>query len=114
MAKRGTSKWHSILHEDFIAAAYGGRRSRTSGAADHEDGDVVCDEVLIECKMSGVKSPAKSASVKLDVLEKIAAEAYSVGKTPLMALRMRNPESFLADRDGFVDVMVRLVRDDAA
>lgn len=107
MARRGTSKRLSEDHEEFIARKYGGRRSASSGGAAHDQGDVRCPTLLIECKAS-MKAPKKL----IDEFEKVTQEAYSEGRTPMMALRYFAPESILADADGWIDLVVRTVGDD--
>jgi len=114
VAKRGTSKWFSELHERHVAKAYDGHRSASSGGAAHDRGDVRvrASNILIECKHKGsFDKPAKSVSVKLDDLEKIADEAWSESKDFRLALRMYAPDSVLADRDGFVDLEVKTLGD---
>lgn len=113
MAMRGSVKRFSTDQEDFIAKTYGGRRSPSSGAAIHDPGDVRAGDQLFECKVTGsYEKPARSISVRLNDLEKVADEARSEGLEPVMAMRIVCPESPLADRDGFVDVTVRLTMDD--
>lgn len=56
--------------------------------------------------------PAKSYSLKLSELEKIADEAWAEGLDPAIAIRIYNPDSVLADKDGNVDLIVRRVQDD--
>ena len=92
---------------------YGGVRSASSGGAITDEGDVAVGPDLIECKYKGKpgKEP-KSFSCKLADLEKIVDEAFETGRSPGIALRIYNPDSFLADGNGFVDVMVRLLADD--
>ncbi len=112
MAKRGTSKWFSEQHERFIATRFGGRRSPSSGGHISDQGDVRSARFLIECKHTGsFDRPAKSISVKLDTLEKIADEAWSEGRTPVLALRIYNPDSVLSDASGMIDLIVKLERD---
>lgn len=110
MAKRGTVKRGSVEHENFVAKKLGGRRSPSSGASAGDEGDVRTDTELIECKMTG--SPAKPLKKKPTLLaqfEKIADEAYIDGREPALALRYFWPTSALADRDGWVDLIVRRV-----
>jgi hypothetical protein len=114
MAKNGTVKKASLDQENFIAAKYSGKRSKSSGAAMHDAGDVRTGDHLIECKTTGdILKPAKSISLKLSDLEKICDEAWAEGRTPALALRIYNPSSRLADVHGNVDVIARLVCDDA-
>lgn len=113
MAKRGTVKYDSIQHEEFVAKLYEGKRSPSSGAAVSDGGDVRSQEDLFECKQTGnADKPAKSISIKLNVLEKIADEAWSEGREPAIALRIYNPDSDLADDDGNIDLVARLIWDD--
>lgn len=112
MALKGSNKARSVEHEDFIARRYGGRRNPGSGAMDSEVGDVVSDDYAFECKTTGTPgSPARSSLITR--MEKIAEEAYAVGKRPVLALRFFAPESPLADHKGFIDLVVRRVGDDA-
>lgn len=112
MAAKGSRKQQSRLHEAAIAKAYGGRVSPSSGASLVDQGDVRTARDLIECKMRGAEfKPAKSISVQLAVMEKIADEAYMDGLDPAIALRLYAPDSPLA-QDGYVDMIVRLVKDD--
>lgn len=122
MARRGTTRFYSDLHEKRVAAAYGGTQSPSSGGAASDRGDVriraaergTASGHLFECKHRGTyDKPAASVTLKLADFEKIADEAWSEGKTPGMALSIYAPDSVLADRNGFVDVAVRLMRDDA-
>jgi hypothetical protein len=109
MARRGSSKRLSVEHEEFIARKYGGTRSKSSGGAAHDQGDVRCPTCLIECKAS-MKAPKKL----IEEFEKITKEAYSEGKDPALALRYYAPDSILADADGWIDLIVRTVADDQA
>ena len=118
MAKKGTSKYFSEIHEQFIAARFGGVRSPSSGGHVTDAGDVRVKAsdgsvgVLVECKHTGsFEKPAKSITIDLGVLEKICDEAWSEGKTPVLALRMYNPESILSDANGMIDLITKLERD---
>jgi len=118
VAARGSTKALSVKQEERISRAYGGERSPSSGGAATDRGDVRQATVrqegqLIECKHTGTfDRPARSISVKLDDFEKIADEAWSEGRDPALALSLYAPASVLADSGGFVDLVVRLVRDD--
>jgi hypothetical protein len=114
MAKAGTSKQRSLDQENFISKLFRGRRTLASGASAHDPGDVVTEDELFECKQKGgAEKHATSMSVNLKIIEKTADEAWSIGKVPVLALRMYAPTSVLADRDGHVDLVVRLATDDA-
>jgi hypothetical protein len=114
MARRGPSKRLSVDHENYIANLFDGVRSKSSGAAVTDPGDVRCEAAgkLIECKLTGsVGKPAKSISVQLNVLEKIAKEAWEHSMQPALALRIVHPGHLLADKDGNIDLIVHLMSD---
>jgi Holliday junction resolvase len=112
MASRGSNKHRSVEQENFIAKKISGRRSPSSGASDKDPGDVRNEIFLIECKTTGeFDKPAKSISLKLGDLEKIADEAYAAGRVPVVALRIHNPNSPLADANGNVDIIANLLKD---
>ena len=117
MAKRGTAKALSVEHEEWVAKLYGGTRSPSSGASPTDLGDVrVSDgDTLFECKGKWGErvdgKPVKSTLVSQ--FEKIWDEAAQGGKNAALALRFFMPNSPLANKDGFVDLTVRLAADDA-
>ena len=113
MALRGSSKWFADRLERKVAVRYEGIKSPSSGAAASDQGDVrvglPIEGWLIECKHRGsFDKPASSVSVKLNELEKIADEAWSENRNPMMVLSMYAPDSVLADSEGCVLVTVRL------
>lgn len=113
MAKHGTSKALSILHEDKVAKDYNGKRSPSSGGADNDSGDVRTSVDLFECKMTGGPERTNRKPKLLQTLEKITEEAYSEGRKPVLALRYFDTESILSDTDGWIDLIVRPLGDDA-
>lgn len=110
MAKRGSSKRISVDHEEHIAYLFGGKRSPSSGASSHDYADVKTEHLAIECKTT--MSETKYNEL-LKQFEKVAEEAWEHGKDPMLAIRVRRPDSKLADRDGFVDLTIRRAEDDA-
>ena len=118
MAKRGSKKALSVEHEEYVAKQYHGTRSRSSGAADHDQGDVRGWDDLIECKgrfgerVAGTTVRVRSTLVTQ--MEKIADEAWAESKNPVLALRFYMPDSPLADGKGYVDLVVRPLHDDVA
>lgn len=112
LSKKGLAN----AHEEYIAKLFSGKRSRSSGAAAHDAGDVRTSTHLIECKMTGNPGAAVSKPVPTVVrqLEKIAKEAWEEGKTPMLALRYYSPHSVLANANGWIDVTLMLATDMAA
>lgn len=111
MAKRGSTKALSVEQENWIAKLYNGVRSASSGGADNDQGDVRTETELIECKVTG--GPGRPANATLlKTFEKIAEEAYSEGREPVVALRFYAPDSILSNSKGWVDLTVRRSRED--
>lgn len=106
MARRGTSKRFSVEQEDFIASLYRGTRSPSSGAAESDAGDVRSERYLIECKVSGEPGKVKRKSTILQHLEAIWEEAVAEGREPVLCVREFQPDSPLANRDGWVDLSI--------
>lgn len=99
-------------HEDHIAGLYQGRRSPSSGGSVTDKGDVRSEKTLLECKMTGQPGSPKYATL-IRRMEKIADEAWEEGREPAVALRYFCPESVLANHNGWVDLVVRIAKDDA-
>ena len=98
-----------------MARTYNGRRSASSGGADNDQGDVRTPTLLLEAKVTGTPGkPLKPLPKFVQEFEKIAEEAFSEGRTPVLALRFFAPNSILANKQGWVDLAVRRVEDDAA
>jgi hypothetical protein len=97
-------------HESYIEKEYKGEKTKGSGSGVKEKGDVrvASQAELVECKYL---TPQYTPS-HVKHLEKVAEEAYTEGLDPAVAMRYYLPDSVLADRDGYVDVVMRLVRDD--
>lgn len=114
MARAGTSKARSLDQEDHVAAVYGGRRSRSSGASIRDPADVMTDLLDIECKTTGGpgEKPVELPGFVKE-LEKLARKAFANGKAPILALRYYKPESILADYSGWVDLAVKPLDVDA-
>lgn len=115
VAKRGTVKRRSVEQEDFVASVYPeGRRSPSSGA--HDEIDVFTVQSGIECKFEGGPGGKEvySYRVKLSDLEKVVDAAGKTGRDGALAVRLYAPESPLAGAEGNVDLVVRVLSDDAS
>lgn len=121
MAERGSSKWFSVQAEDRFCRAYQMVRSPSSGASIRTKGDgkqkagtrQVGQDLLGESKHKGsFTKPARSASIRLDDFEKLADEAYSENREPILHISLYEPDSPLANIDGYVDIIARLMSDD--
>lgn len=100
-------------HEEFIAKLYDGKRSPSSGAASTDGGDVRSEDALFECKMAGEPGGPDKGGILVKRMEKIADEAWEESRKPVLCLRYWNPSSILSDSDGWIDLTVRLTRDDS-
>lgn len=114
MAVSGSKKQLSKEHEDYVAKKYGGRRSPSSGAAVTDLGDVRSEGYLIECKGQFGERAGENPvrSTLLNQFEKVFDEASQGDRAPAVALRFYKPESALADNQGYVDLIVKLMGDD--
>lgn len=115
MAKRGSNKFESVEQENWLARLFNGKRSPSSGAAEHDAGDVKTDTLLIEAK---VRMPERIAVTKplpvyVRQLGKVAEEAAETDRTPMLAQRFYFPNEPRANRDGWVDVVVMYASDAA-
>ncbi len=72
------TRYYSSRQEKQVAKLVNGRVNANSGAAPFVAGDVVANNVLIECKTTTTST--KSYTVKKDVLDKIKKEAYETGR----------------------------------
>lgn len=100
-------------HEEYIAKQYNGKRSRSSGGSPTDKGDVSTRDYLYECKLRGAPGGISMRTTVMRWLEKCADEAWAEGKNPAVCLRYYCPESRLAAHDGWVDLTVKLTRDDS-
>lgn len=108
-----TSKKLSREHEEFVAKSYAGTRSPSSGAASTDGGDVRNHDALFECKLQGEPGGRVKGGLLVRNMEKIADEAWEEGRQPVLCLRYWNPSSVLSDSTGWIDLTVRLTRDDS-
>jgi hypothetical protein len=72
------TRYYSSKQEKAVAKTLHGNVVPNSGAIKFGAGDVVADNILIECKTC--TSEKKSFSIKREWLDKNAEEAFSVGK----------------------------------
>lgn len=95
-----------------MALHYDGVRSRSSGGADNDQGDVRTTTSLFECKYTGGPGEPIKRPKLLKEMEKVALEAWQEGREPVVALRFYDPDSRLSGSDGYIDMTVRLMHDD--
>lgn len=110
-----TKKEVSRQHEEWVAKTYNGVRSKSSGGSVTDKGDVrvASTDTIFECKATGEPGGKSKYTTAIRHLEKVADEAYAEGRTPALALRYFCPDSPLAGVDGWLDLTVRLTKDDA-
>ncbi len=77
-----TNKELSVEQENHIANILGGRRTKASGAAKHDPGDVVTPIEVVDCKVTRLNS----ICIDKKIWTKIREEAHT-GRHPAIALR---------------------------
>lgn len=78
-------------HEEYVVKVYewaGAWRSRSSGASFHAPIDVTTDVSVIECEAT----EAKSYRLTLDFWKEVFEKQHS-GKTPSLAIRLKDPQT---------------------
>ena len=101
-----SNKELSVIQENHVADVLEGRRTKASGGAKHDPGDVVSVYYLTECKVTR----NGSISVSKYTWDKIRNETHS-GRDPLMALRFvdENDKSthdlFVIDKNDLVELL---------
>ena len=124
MPHKGTPQWFAKEAEKRVAKKYSAQHDAASGAGVRTKGDSKqrvgtrregLRDQLFESKHRGTfHKPARSASVKLDVLEKLCQVAWMENREPVLHLSIYAPDCILCDLEsGCVDVIVRLMADDA-
>ena len=78
-----TTRQASNKQEKLVAKAVGGKKTANSGATMFMKGDILLDQVLIECKTKMTSS--KSITIKKDWILKNQVEAYQM-KKPMCAV----------------------------
>lgn len=73
------TRFYSNKQEKAVAKAVGGKKVANSGATAFNKGDVITDNMLIECKTC--MDNKKSFSIKKEWLEKNKEEAFEMGKS---------------------------------
>ena len=78
-----STRYFSSKQEKYVADKFNGKQQPNSGATPFAKGDVILDNILVECKTK--TSSSKSISIKKEWLEKNKQEALFIGK-PYSAL----------------------------
>ena len=81
--KKSPTRFYSSKQEKAVAKRFDGNVTKNSGATMFQKGDVMLENVLVECKTK--TSVSESISIKKGWLEKNAQEALFMGK-PYSAL----------------------------
>ena len=74
MKNKESTRYFSDCHEKSVCEVLGGRQVSNSGANRFEKGDVIVNDMLIECKCA--MSEKDSVSIKKDWLLKTKIEAF--------------------------------------
>lgn len=106
--KKGSEHNIGNVAERNLAKRLKGRPTVSSGAKEHDKGDVDLGNYLLECKAT----EAASISIKLDWLAKISRESLCVNKLPALAIQFmedgrlhRNGSWVMIREDDFNDYL---------
>lgn len=94
----------SKAQEDRTAARYGGQRNIMSGGGWLRKGDVRSDDFMIENKTL-MNEDAKSFSIKAEVLQKLAKEAYMSGRIPILQFDLQKRPYVVLLEDDFLELI---------
>lgn len=72
------TRYYSNKQEKQVAQAVGGRQTANSGATPFQKGDILTNNMLLECKTK--TSPSESISIKKEWLVKNESERIFMGK----------------------------------
>lgn len=72
------TRYYSNRQEKQVAQAVGGRQTANSGATPFQKGDILTNNMLLECKTK--TSPSESISIKKEWLVKNESERVFMGK----------------------------------
>ena len=72
------TRYYSSKQEKQVAQAVGGRQTANSGATPFQKGDILTNNMLLECKTK--TSPSESISIKKEWLVKNESERVCMGK----------------------------------
>ena len=73
-----STRYYSSQQEKYVAKKLGGKVNANSGATDFIKGDVLVNDILVECKT--VMQKKNSVSIKKEWLDKLKKEAFSTNK----------------------------------
>ena len=73
-----STRFYSSKQENNIAKSFGGHTTSNSGAAMFSGGDVVVDNMILECKT--IMTPKTQFTIKQEWLDKLRQEMFSTNK----------------------------------
>ena len=101
----------SSKQEHRIAKMFDGKVVANSGATRFNKGDVVVDNVLIECKTT--TKPKDSFSIKKEWLIKNKEEAFSLGKDySMLAIDFGSGDDYFVIDKELAKILMEVIRDE--
>jgi hypothetical protein len=99
------TRFYSKRQETQVANIVGGKRTPNSGATMFAKGDVVGDDLLVECKT--VTKPQKSITLQKEWITKNEEEAFARGKDlPVVAFDFGDGDQyFIVNAKDFKDML---------
>lgn len=106
------TRHYSNIQETKVAKTFNGKKTVNSGATLFQKGDILLDDVLIECKTK--TSDSQSISIKKDWIDKNEKEALFMGK-PYSALAISfgpNSKNYYIVSEEMMDILLGKIRRD--
>ena len=73
------TRYYSDKQEEFVAFYMNGKRCPNSGDGTWKKGDIIKDDMIIECKT--LTKPGKQQTIKKEWINNLRCECLSMGKT---------------------------------
>ena len=73
------TRYYSDKQEEFVAFYMNGKRCPNSGAGTWKKGDIIKDDMIIECKT--LTKPGKQQTIKKEWINNLRKECLAMGKT---------------------------------
>ena len=73
------TRYYSDKQEEFVAFYMNGKRCPNSGAGTWKKGDIIKDDITIECKT--LTKPSKQQTIKKEWIDNLRKECLAMGKT---------------------------------
>lgn len=107
----GPTRYFSDIQEKSVAKKFDGKQTKNSGATPFQKGDILLENLLLECKTK--MSPSESISIKKEWLEKNNREALFMGK-PYNALVFNfgpNENNYYVINEELFEILIEKIKE---